>query len=590
MCGIFAYSGSRDASETIINGLKRLEYRGYDSWGVAVKNGGIHVLKQVGAIGDITKSTKMPKSVIGVGHTRWATHGGVTEINAHPHYSTDESFILAQNGIVQNYQELKAELIKKGYKFKSETDTEVIVRLIEYELKTTKSLRIAVRKAFLRLNGRNTIIVLDNSKKDHIIAVRNGSPLIVGVGKDEFFFASDTLSFSDSTNKVIFLDDYDMAELIGDDMKIYSVKSGKQKDYEISKLDYKSEEISKGDYERYMLKEIVEQKDSIFNAGNYSEKDLEKLVSAIKKAKRAYTVGAGGACFAADQVAYFLRSIAGVNVIQLKAYEMSSYSKLFQKNDVLIAISQSGETADTIEAIEIARKSGVLIASAVNMMGSTITRLSDFPFYSRSGPEICVISTKSGSAQTTFGYTLAMTLIGKNKEAINNLKKLSNELDSYLSSELLDKTELIGEKLAKQEHVYLLGRGQNFVVAILGALNMKEASYIHAEGFSAGELKHGVIALISKGTPVIVFVSNDSEKEEMISAAAEVKARGAEVIGIAVENNELFDEFIPLPKEFGAASVVANIIPCQLLAYYIAIARGHDPDKPRNLAKSVTVK
>lgn len=590
MCGIFGYSGNDNASEVIVKGLKRLEYRGYDSWGVAVIDEKLHVHKTTGAIGDLAKLKTLPKSNTGIGHTRWATHGGVTNVNAHPHFSSDESFVLAQNGIVQNYQELKEILIKKGYKFISQTDTEVIVRLIEDELKRTKTLRIAVERAFKKLTGRNTIILLENSETPHIIAVRNGSPLVVGKGNKEVFVASDTLSFSDKTDRVYMLDNFDLVELNGSGPEFYNVLTGKKINKRATKLDSKIEEIGKEGYDHYMLKEIVEQQNTILEASSYEESDFKDVIAAIKKASTIYTLGSGGASFAAEQVSYYLRYIAKLRAINIKPYDINSYVHLFKNNDLFVAISQSGETADTIEAIEIAKTKGVKVASAVNMLGSTITRLSDFPFYSRSGPEICVLSTKSGSAQVTFGYLLAMTYIGKHKQAKKNLKGLANDLETYFNKKQFNQIQDLAKVLAKKEHLYLLGRGQNFGPAIVGALNIKEASYLHAEGFSAGELKHGVIALISKGTYVIAFVSNDEEKSEMINAAAEVKARGAKVIGIAEENNDLFDIFIPMPSKNNSAGAITNIVPCQLFAYYTAVARGYNPDKPRNLAKSVTVK
>ncbi|MCA9381938.1 glutamine--fructose-6-phosphate transaminase (isomerizing), partial [Candidatus Dojkabacteria bacterium] len=562
----------------------------YDSWGVAVIDKKLHVHKTTGAIGDLAKLRTLPKSNTGIGHTRWATHGGVTNVNAHPHFSSDESFVLAQNGIVQNYQELKEKLTKKGHKFVSETDTEVIVRLIEDELKRTKTLRVAVERAFKKLTGRNTIIILENSKVPHIIAVRNGSPLVVGKGDKEIFIASDTLSFSDKTDKVYMLDNYDLVELNGKGPQFFNVQTGEEIKKRATKLDSKIEEIGKEGYDHYMLKEITEQKNTILEASSYEESDFKDIVTAIKKASTIYTLGAGGASFAAEQVSYYLRDIAGLRAINIKPYDINSYVHLFKKNDLLIAISQSGETADTIEAIELAKERGVKIASAVNMLGSTITRISDYQFLSRSGPEICVISTKSGSAQVTFGYLLAMTYIGKHKQAKKDLKGLSSDLEKFFNKKQLTQIRNLAKTLAKKEHLYLLGRGQNFEPAIVGALNIKEASYLHAEGFSAGELKHGVIALISKGTYVIAFVSNDEEKGEMLNAIAEVKARGAKVIGIAEENNNLFDEFVKMPSKNNPAGAITNIIPCQLFGYYIAVARGHNPDKPRNLAKSVTVK
>lgn len=358
MCGIFGYVGKENAVEVILEGLRRLEYRGYDSWGVAVLNSSgdkIGVSKMVGPIGSLDDLKNLPKSNIGIGHTRWATHGGVTEVNAHPHYSSDESFVLAQNGIVENYQELKKTLIKKGYKFVSETDTEVIVRLVEDKLKKTKDLRSALREAFLDLDGRNTIILLSNNG-GHVIAVRNGSPLVIGIGKDEYFFASDALSFAEKTTKVVFVDDMQMVEYKSGELQVYEVKNDKQIDFKVNKLKHEDIVIDKGGYEHFMIKEIVEQKDAIKNAVQYTREELKSFLDQIKKSDTVYTVGAGTASYEAGQVAYLLREVAKIKAVELKSYEVSSYRELFTPRDLVIAFSQSGETADTIEALEFAKK------------------------------------------------------------------------------------------------------------------------------------------------------------------------------------------------------------------------------------------
>ena len=544
MCGIFGYAGTGNAAGNIISGLKRLEYRGYDSWGVAVSEGGkIRISKKTGHIGDVADIAKLPDAVIGIGHTRWATHGGVTERNAHPHYSSDGSFVLAQNGIVENYQELKQRLQKTGYKFISETDTEVIVRLIEQELKTKSSMHAAVISTFNKLKGRNTIILLtaDGGK---ITAVRNGSPLVVGVGKDEVYFASDTLSFADKTDMVVYLNDLEMVEYDGGVLKSYDVTTGKE---------------------------------------------LKPLLAAIRKAGTVYTVGAGTASFAAGEIAYFLRKYAKVRAIELKAYETGSYRKLFGKGDLLIAVSQSGETADTLEAVGLARAKGAKIASIVNMIGSTLTRISDLPYFSRTGPEICVASTKAFTAQCAWGLLVAKSLSGQYKDYRKQVQQLSFKLEKYFDTPLLVRIKAIARRLKTPEHFFVLGKGQNYYIAVEGALKVKEITYKHFEGFAAGELKHGVIALIEKGTPVFVIVSDDEDKADMLSAAAEVKARGAWVVGVANEDNELFDDFIrTLPA--GELDPLTNVIPFQLLSYYLGVALGNSPDKPRNLAKSVTVK
>ena len=591
MCGIFGYSGKRDAAKTIIEGLKRLEYRGYDSWGVAVVDPeGIEVVKKVGAIGDLKELEKLPHSNIGIGHTRWATHGGVTNVNAHPHFSTDKSFVVAQNGIVENFQKLKEDLLKKGYKFSSQTDTEVIVRLIEEKLKKTKDLFKAVRLAFLDLEGRNTIIVLPTTGST-IYAVRNGSPLVVGVGEKEVFIASDTLSFANFTNRVIYINNYEMVAYNEGKLKMFEVESGTEIKVKEHKIEQEDMSIAKEGYDHFMIKEIIEQKHTIREAAQYTEAEYEPLIKAIKKARHVYTVGAGTAGFAAGQIAYFLRKISGINVIELKSYDIDSYRGLFEPNDVIIGISQSGETADTIEALEIAKANGVKVASLVNMLGSTITRISDFPYYSRSGPEICVASTKAFTSQISWGFVLAMAIADKYNQARKEIMEISDKLQNYFSKKLLSQMQSIAKKMAKKEHFFVLGKGQNYYLALEGALKVKEITYKHFEGFSAGELKHGVIALIDKGTPVFVIVSEDEYKNDMLSAAAQVKARGAYVVGIGKSSNELFNDFIKTADiSSNGIDSIPNVIPFQLLSYFLGVHLGNSPDKPRNLAKSVTVK
>lgn len=589
MCGIFGYIGKDNASKVILEGLKRLEYRGYDSWGVAVVDeGNIDVIKKVGPIGEFKDLEGLPKSHIGIGHTRWATHGGVTNLNAHPHFSSDKSFVVAQNGIVENYQELKASLTKKGHKFETQTDTEVIVRLIEEKLKYEHDLYKAVGKAFLDLEGRNTIIIL-TTEGNHIIAIRNGSPLVIGVGKDEVFFASDTLSFADRTNRVIYVNNHEVVEYLDGKITLSLVKSGKKLNYQIAELENNSVEIAKEGFEHFMIKEIVEQKYTVKEAIQYSEKELAPLVNAIKKAENVFIVGAGTASFAAGQIAFFLRRYADIQAIELKSYEMESYKNLFTKNDILLAISQSGETADTIEAIEFAKSKGTKIASLVNMLGSTTTRISDYPYFSRSGPEICVASTKAFTAQVSWGLLLSLTIVGRYKEAQENIKELAVALENYFTPTLFNQVKKLVKKIKDKEHFFVLGKGQNYYISLEGALKVKEITYKHFEGFAAGELKHGVIALIEKDTPVFVIVSNDDNKNDMLSAAAQVNARGAMVIGIGKENNELFSEFIKAP-EAGLSDCIANVIPFQLISYFLGVELGCSPDRPRNLAKSVTVK
>jgi glutamine---fructose-6-phosphate transaminase (isomerizing) len=589
MCGIFGYVGTENAQETIINGLKRLEYRGYDSWGVAVKhNGSLDITKKVGAIGDIEISSSKTHACVGIGHTRWATHGGTTQRNAHPHLATDKSFVLAQNGIVENYQELKTQLKKKGYKFTTETDTEVIVRLVEEKKKSEDSLREAVRQAFLELKGRNTIILMTTGE-DHIIAIRNGSPLVVGLGDNEYFFSSDTLSFADKTDRVFLIDDNQIVEYKEEQLGLFNAMTGRNLTPKITKLDHKATNIDKEGFDHYMLKEIVEQKDTIREAIQYTEDEYQPLVDAMKKAGMIYTVGAGTAGFAAGQIAYFIRKYAGLHAIEMKSYETDSYRNLFKKGDVVIGVSQSGETADTLEALEIAKDSGATIASIVNMVGSTTTRMSTFPYFTRSGPEICVASTKAFTAQVAWGLVLAHTVAGKYEDGVAAINEASEKLNGYFTQDLFGHIRDLAKQLTEHNHCFVLGKGAHYNIALEGALKVKEITYKHFEGFAAGELKHGVIALIENGTPVFVIVSDDEYKDDMLTAAAEVKSRGAWTIGIANEQNDLFSDYIR-SIDGGPADPITKVVPFQLLSYFLGVELGNNIDRPRNLAKSVTVK
>jgi len=588
MCGIFAYAGKLNAGPLIIDGLKRLEYRGYDSWGLAlIDQKGIQVTKRVGPIGDLTEAQNLPFSQIGIGHTRWATHGGVTENNAHPHFSSDKSFVVAQNGIVENYQELKKRLVQKGYSFRTQTDTEVIVRSIEFHLTKKTDLAQATKTAFLELTGRNTIIVLAKANSQ-IIAIRHGSPLVLGLKGKEIIFASDTLSFANLTKEVIFINDWEMVNYEKGELSFYNLKANQPLRKKSVTLTDKEVKIDKEGYDSFYLKEVMEQPETIKSAVLYSREELQPLLTAIKKARQIYTLGAGSASFAAGEGAYYLRLNNRLPVIELKAYEVKSYAKLFRKNDLLIAVSQSGETADVLEAIEIAKARGVKIGSIVNMVGSTLSRESDYPYYTRSGPEISVVSTKAFTAQVAWFQLVSATLLNREKEFGKIILRASQKLRSYSQESYLKKIEALAKRLVKEPHHYILGRDENFYLAHEAAMKIKEISYLHAEAFAAGELKHGVIALINKGTPVFGVLSGD-KNEATLSALAEVKARGAYVVGIGPKPNDLFDFWVET-VEVGEIQPIANLIPIQLLGYYLARIKHLSPDKPRNLAKSVTVK
>lgn len=587
MCGIFGYSGSKNASQVILEGLKRLEYRGYDSWGIAVLADQIKINKKVGAIGDLVSNFQLPTSNTGIGHTRWATHGGITETNAHPHFSSDKSFCLAQNGIVENYQKLKDELSKKGYKFHTETDTEVIVRLIEDKLKKTDNLKEAVRLAFLELEGRNTVIIL--SKNGQIIAARNGSPLVIGVNGKEVFFSSDTLSFAPFADKVLVVENGQIV-YFNKELSLTDIKSNKNKPIKLEKIDFRQSKVDKEGYDHFMLKEIHESPYVVNQVINQADGQYEAFVKAIKAAKNVYTIGSGTAGVAASQIAFYLRVHAKIRAQSVIGADIYEYYDLLGKDDLMIAPSQSGETADVLEVLEIAKKKQVKIASLVNMPGSTMTRMSDFKFMASAGPEICVVSTKVFISQIAWGYLVSKVAKWQVASGKDNLKKLSDAMEIYLNTESNHEIiKKLAKKLSVAKDIFLLGKYQNFNIIKEGMVKIIEGSYIHAHGIPAGDLKHYAITLMDKGVPVIVAVSEDAVKADVINAVNEVRARGAWVVGIASKVHDSFDYYLPVP-DTGETQAIMNIIPLQLLAYYMAVELGHNVDKPRNIAKSVTVK
>jgi glucosamine--fructose-6-phosphate aminotransferase (isomerizing) len=593
MCGIVGYIGKQNSSKIVLEGLKNLEYRGYDSWGIAVNTkDGIKVFKKVGEIDISKEKLPLPKTSCAIGHTRWATHGGVNHRNAHPHFSTDKDFILAQNGIVENYQELKKSLKDKGYSFNTETDTEVIVRLIEEQRKDSKDLRDALRKAFNQLAGRNTVILLDSKKDNHVIAVRNGSPLVLGITDDGIFLASDALAFAKHSKKVVFLDNFDLVEIEGDDFNIYDAKTGIKKEYTVTKLNNRIKGVSKGRYDHFMIKEIVEQKDTVLKASNFKLEELKPLLKAIKHANRVYITGAGTAGFASGQIAYYLRNISRIDALDVRAYDFESFLPILKKNDLVIAVSQSGETADTIEILEYAKGLGCKLGCIVNVEGSTIHRMSDFKYLVNAGPEICVASTKVFTSQCVFGYLIAKSIVGEFKEAKLYIQELSDSLGEYFNRKTFNQIKELAGRIKDDEHFFILGKGQNRFIALEGALKVKEISYKHFEGFSAGELKHGVIALVEDDTSVFSIVSDDMDIKDLISATEEVSARGAFTVGVGdskFKDKECFKFFLPTARS-KELSALSNVVAFQLLSYFLANSLGRNIDKPRNLAKSVTVK
>ncbi len=585
MCGIFGFVTNKQHQATeILEGLKTLEYRGYDSWGVAVKSGeSINFQKNIGKIGDA--KINLGETKIGIGHTRWATHGGVTVKNAHPHLDCKKQIALIHNGIIENYQSLKEDLIKKGHKFISETDTEVAVHLIE-EFNKTKDFSNSVRLAFNKFEGMNAIVVM-SAVSSEIVAAKSGSPLIIGKAKDGFYLSSD-LSAMNSSSEFLFLKDNEMV-ILGKTLKLLSVKSGKTLSPVFEKIPWKVSLESKGSFEHFMLKEIFEEPKVIRNIEKNYPDNVSKLSKLIEGAYGTFLIGSGTAYFACLAGSYLFSKIAKKHVNTLPASEFNYLEDFLTKKSLIIALSQSGETIDVVEPLQRAKEKGSKIAALTNVIGSTIYRMADKKFLLLAGPEKAVASTKAYIAKLSILLMVSYALKKNLTKAQKILEKTALEIEKILSKDSLARLKRFSEKLSKHENIYILGRGLSYASSLEAALKIKEVSYIHAEGLAGGELKHGPIALISKGTPCIVFAPNDETYSAIISNAAEIKARGGYIIGISFEENSVFDEFIKIEDNL-EGSYIAQIVPVQILAYYLALKKGYDPDKPRNLAKSVTVK
>jgi glutamine---fructose-6-phosphate transaminase (isomerizing) len=586
MCGIFGYVGHQDkAADIVLEGLKLLEYRGYDSWGVAVKLGNkLDYEKHVGKIGDA--KVDLPQSTLGIGHTRWATHGGVTEKNAHPHLDCTRTIAVVHNGIVENYQELRAELVAKGHKFISETDTEVIPHLVEENLKH-EGFSSSVRDAFAVLKGLNAVVIANAVSKE-IVAAKTGSPLIVGIGDGELFIASDASAIVKHTKKVIFLKDNEMV-ILGDGVQRLSLPKGIKLDLNPEEITWSFEVSTKGKYDNYMIKEIHEQPTVIRNiANNYSDQ-IKRLSEMIRNAKGTFFIGAGTASYAALAGTYIFSKIAKMHVNTSVASEFNYLEDFLTKDSLIIALSQSGETIDVVEPLNRVKEKGSKIFAITNTLGSTIYRMADHNMLLNAGPEKAVASTKAYIAKVSVLLMLAYTLAGRTNEVKEILLKSADEIQRLVSDGIISEIKATAKVLSKAKNIYSIGRGVSYSSAMEAALKIKEVSYVPTEGLAGGELKHGTIALICKGVPCIVFAPLDETYESIISNAIEIKARGGMIIGISPKKAEVFDHFIEV-KDVGSGSYMTQVVAVQLLAYYMAVELKLDPDKPRNLAKSVTVK
>ncbi len=611
MCGIVGYIGPRDAYPVIIKGLKRLEYRGYDSAGIAlVNNGALNVYKKKGKVADLEETTlgKDLQGHIGIGHTRWATHGEPSDRNAHPHVSQSGNIAMLHNGIIENYAPIKTELLNKGYTFNSDTDTEVLLNFIEdIQQNNDCSLEEALRIALKRIVGAYCILLIEKDNPDTIIAARKGSPLVIGIGKGEHFLASDASPIIEYTKEVVYVNDYEIAIVKADELILKNLGNEKQTPF-IIKLDMELAAIEKGGYDHFMLKEIFEQPQTIFDclrgrldadAGTIIMSGIQQYAEQITQANRIIIIACGTSWHAGLLAEYIIEETCRIPVEVEYASEFRYRNPIIHKGDVIIAISQSGETADTLVAIETAKEQGAIILGVVNVVGSSIARKSHAGAYTHAGPEIGVASTKAFTAQLAV-LTMIALKIGYTKGTLDHerylvlckeLAAIPDKVTEVLR--LQDSIKLLAEKYKDARDFLYLGRGYNFPIALEGALKLKEISYIHAEGYPAAEMKHGPIALVDENLPVVFVATKDSYHEKVISNMQEISARKGRIIAVITEGDTvsptLADDVIILPPADEIVAPMLSVIPLQLLSYYIGIAKGCDVDKPRNLAKSVTV-
>ncbi len=611
MCGIVAYIGKQEAYPILIKGLKRLEYRGYDSAGICLLNSGLNVYKCKGKVADLEAfaSSKNISGTVGIGHTRWATHGEPNDVNAHPHYSGNERLALIHNGIIENYDPLKKELVKRGHVFKSDTDTEVLVHLIEdVQANENLSLAEAVRVALTQVVGAYAIAVMDRDDPNVIIGAKKGSPMVVGIGKDEFFLASDATPIIEYTNEVVYLEDEQIVELrVGQDPIVRSIENEVMTPY-IHELEMKLEVLEKGGYEHFMLKEIFEQPRSIADSmrgryhvlsGTVTLGGIIDYEQKMANAKRIIIVACGTSWHAGLVGEYLIEDLARIPVEVEYASEFRYRNPIINEDDVVIAISQSGETADTLAALELAKSKGATIIGVCNVVGSSISRITHAGSYTHAGPEIGVASTKAFTSQVTVLLLMALRLAHKKgsiaesrfQRILASLEKIPAQVEEVLQSAELVKY-IAGQYKDSRNFLYL-GRGYNFPVALEGALKLKEISYIHAEGYPAAEMKHGPIALIDEEMPVVVIAPSKGSYEKVLSNIQEVKARKGKIIAVVTKGDTaaaaLADHVIEIPETEEELVPILASVPLQLLSYYIAVMRGCNVDQPRNLAKSVTV-
>ena len=590
MCGIIGYVGNEPAVEILKDALTRLEYRGYDSAGIATIDGGkIHLCKNKGKVADVIEAcsiNNLPGN-IGIGHVRWATHGSVTRENAHPHCDALSQIAVIHNGIIENYEELKERLVKR-YKFQSDTDTEVIPHLIRELIDSGLNIEDAFFAAIRQLQGSFAIIVISTLADGKLFAARKDSPMVLGIGKDANFVGSDVLSFLPYTREAVYVEDGDCVVMTKNSYQIYDFDH-QQKQRASVDITWDLSEAGKGDYAHFMIKEIKEQPAVIRQALMQDDRQLNRMAIDILRSRQVIFVACGSSRFAALIGRYAFSRVGHTFSDVVMASEFGYFSDSVDKNTLVIAISQSGETADVMNGVKQAKAKGATVYSIVNVEGSSLARMSDKALYLSCGPEIGVAATKSFTAQLCLLYLLAYAMDGRLTEGKEKLLEISALIENDLQTNTSE-IAVIAEKFKDKKDFYFLARGINFAMAGEGALKLKEVCYVHAEGMAAGELKHGTLALIEEGTPVVAICPTDYTYADIVSNVSEARVRGATVIGISNTNQLVFDEWIKIPEVEMVFYPLVTVIPLQLLAYHSAIVRGFDPDKPRNLAKSVTVK
>jgi len=589
MCGIYGYVGtSIDLGPTILAALKTLEYRGYDSWGMAIAvNGRLEVRKAAGRIGQAT--VDFPESTIGFGHTRWATHGGVTDFNAHPHLDCSGQIAVIHNGIIENFRELRDGLISQGHRFTSETDSEVVAHMLEERSRSDGRLTIgAFRDVFQQLDGLNAIIALNYPTRT-IFAAKRVSPLVVGSGENGTVLASDSIALRGQASRVVYLDDDQLAEISNEGLRLYHRNTLHALQPDWQQPNFETTDTGLDGYPDFMSKEMSEQPGVLERIALTANGSVQAMAEAIFDSYGTFLVGCGTASYAALTGSYLFSRIARRHVNFVVGSEFKYHEHFLTDRSLVVALSQSGETVDIIEAMLSAKAQGSKLGALVNVKHSTLDRMVELRVHLEAGPEQCVLSTKAYTAKVAVLTMLAHALAGTPERGRTLVQEASEAMRSMLNPEWIGGIRSIADRIHQAESLFVIGRGLSYPTSLEAALKIKEVSYIHAEGFAGGELKHGVIALIREGTPCVVYAPNDETRQDVLSGGMELKSRGGFIIGVASTNDPVFDAFITVP-DVGDAAPIVQALPAQMLGYHVALLRGNDPDKPRNLAKSVTVK